>query len=83
MAAKMKLVLVDSLPDALRTLAADKGDAALMPKLVGLIVMKKLNLSNLDPSPVIIDAYNRPFCFAVKEGNQALLERLIQGLSII
>ncbi|MCX5826517.1 MAG: transporter substrate-binding domain-containing protein [Deltaproteobacteria bacterium] len=83
MAGKMKIVLVDSLPDALRTLAAGKGDAALMPKLVGLIIMKKLNLTNIDPSPVVIDAYNRPFCFAVKNGNQALLERLSQGLSII
>ena len=83
MAAKMKLILVDSLPDALRTLAAGKGDAALMPKLVGLVIIKKLNLTNLDPAPVVIEAYNRPFSFAVKESNQALLERLGQGLSII
>jgi PAS domain S-box-containing protein len=83
MAARMKLVLVDNLPEALRTLAAGKGDAALMPKLVGLIVMKRLKLTNLEPSPVVIDVYNRPFCFAVKGGNQFLLERLGQGLSII
>ncbi|MFZ4437840.1 MAG: sensor histidine kinase [Syntrophales bacterium] len=83
MAVKMKLILVDSLPDALRTLAAGKGDAALMPKLVGLVIMKKLNLTNLDPAPVVIEAYNRPFSFAVKDSNQALLERLSQGLSII
>ncbi|MEI7638407.1 MAG: PAS domain S-box protein [Syntrophus sp. (in: bacteria)] len=83
MASKTKLILVDSLPDALRTLATGKGDAALMPKLVGMILMKKLNLTNLDPSPVVIDAYNRPFSFAVKEGNQTMLERLSQGLSII
>ena len=83
MAAKMKLILVDSLPDALRSLAAGKGDVALMPKLVGLIVMRNLNLANLDPSPVVIEAYNRPFCFAVKQGDQLFLERLSQGLSII
>ncbi len=83
MAARMNLVLIDSLPDALRALAAGKGDAALMPKLVGLLVIKKLNLTNLDPSPTVIEGYNRPFCFAVKDGNQALLERLSQGLSII
>lgn len=83
MAAKMKLILVDSLPDALRTLAEGKGDAALMPKLVGLTIVKKLNLTNLDPSPVVVEAYNRPFSFAVRGGNQALLERLSQGLSII
>jgi len=83
MSVKMKLVIVDSLSDELRTLAAGKADAALMPKLVGLVYMKKLNLTNLDPAPAVIDNYNRPFCFAVKEGNQALLERLSQGLSIV
>jgi PAS domain S-box-containing protein len=83
LASKMKLILVDSLPDALRTLAEGKGDNALMPKLVGLIIIQKLNLTNLDPHPMVIDAYNRPFSFAVRDGNQALLERLSQGLSII
>lgn len=83
MSVKMKLVLVDSLSDALRTLAAGKGDAALMPKLVGLMIIKNLNLTNLDPAPTVIDNYNRPFCFAVRNGHQALLERLSQGLIII
>jgi two-component system, cell cycle sensor histidine kinase and response regulator CckA len=82
-AGRMKLILVDSLPDALQALAAGKGDAVLMPKLVGLIIMNKLNLTNLDQHPIVIEAYNRPFCFAVTHGNQALLERLSQGLSII
>jgi ABC-type amino acid transport substrate-binding protein len=32
---KIKLLLVDSLPDGIRLLASGKGDAAIMPKLVG------------------------------------------------
>ena len=79
----MNLNLVESLPDALKQLAAGKGDAAIMPKLVGIVTAKKLNLSNIETSPQLIDAYTRPFSFAVKEGNQALLERLNQGLNII
>ena len=78
-----KLLFVDSIPDALRLLASGRGDAALMPKLVGLTVLKDLSLTNLEDSPVVIEAYNRPFSFAVKEGNQLLLERLNQGLSIV
>lgn len=78
-----QLILIDSLPDALRMLASGKGDVALMPKLVGLLNVNNLALTNLDPSPAVIDDYNRPFSFAVKEGNQALLERLTQGLGII
>ncbi len=79
----MRLQLVDSLPEALRHLASGKGDAAIMPKLVGIITLRKLNLSNIEPSPSLINRYARPFSFAVKEGDQALLERLNQGLSII
>ncbi len=83
MTEQAKLILVDSLPEALRLLAAGKGDAALMPKLVGLLIIKNQGFVNLKQSPALIDVYNRPFSIAVKEGNQALLERLTQGLSII
>ena len=80
----MRLLSVDSLPEALRALASGRGDAAIMPKLVGIITLRKLNLSKVvEPSPSVIDGYSRPFSFAVKEGDQALLERLNQGLGII
>ena len=77
------LILIDSLPEALRLLSSGKADAALMPKLVGLMVMNDLNLTNLTQSPVVVESYNRPYSFAVKKGNLLLLERLSQGLSII
>jgi PAS domain S-box-containing protein len=77
------LILINSLPEALRLLASGKADAALMPKLVGLTLMKDLNLTNLAQSPIVVESYNRPFSFAVNEGNMLLLERLGQGLSII
>jgi len=79
----MNLTLVDSLPEALKQLAVGKGDAAIMPKLVGIVTAKKLNLSEIETSPQLIGSYTRPFSFAVKEGNQPLLERLNQGLNII
>ncbi len=79
----MNLHLVDSLPEALRQLSTGKGDVAIMPKLVGIITLKKLNLSNIDSSPPVIDRYTRPFSIAVKDGNKALLEPLNQGLNII
>ncbi|MBF0526777.1 MAG: transporter substrate-binding domain-containing protein, partial [Deltaproteobacteria bacterium] len=78
-----RLVLTDSLPEALRLLAVGKGDAALMPKLVGLLHLKKLGLNNLEHSPIIIDDYNRPFSFAVRKGKKELLDRLTEGLNII
>ncbi len=78
-----QLIVVDSLPEALRLLSSGKGDTALMPKVVGLLLVKELHLANLSNSPVIVEAYNRPFSFAVKKGNLALLERLNQGLVIV
>ena len=78
-----QLLLTGDLQEALRMLAAGKGDAALMPKLVGLIFIKKLNLTNLALAPLVIEEYKRPFSIAVNEGNQELLERLNQGLSIL
>ena len=78
-----QLILVNSLPQALQLLASGKGDTALMPKLVGLLLIRDLNLTDLAPSPVVVEAYNRPFSFAVKNGNQAVLERLNQGMIII
>ncbi|MEI7850011.1 MAG: transporter substrate-binding domain-containing protein, partial [Chloroflexota bacterium] len=54
-----------------------------LPKLVGLALIRDLNLTNLGPSPVLVEAYQRPFSFAVRDGNQAVLERLNQGVSII
>jgi len=65
-----KLVLVDSLPEALRLLSLGKGDAALMPKLVGLLLIYKLGLTNLEQSPLVIDDYNRPFSLAVKKATR-------------
>ena len=78
-----KIVLTDSLPEALRFLALGKGEAALMPKLVGLLHLKKLGLDNLELSPVVVDDYQRRFCFAVKKGDSLLLNRLSEGLSIV
>lgn len=77
------LILTDSLPEALRRLSSGEGDAALMPKLVGLALLHDLGLTNLALTPAVVESYERPFSFAVKEGNLPLLERLSQGLSIV
>ena len=78
-----KLVLANSLPDDLRLLASGRGDAALMPKLVGLLYLKELGLGNLELSPFVVDDYQRRFSFAVKKGDKELLDRLSEGVIII
>ncbi len=79
----MKLILVESIAEALKQLAAGMADAALMPKLVGLVTLQKMGMTNIITSSAIINEYDRSFSFAVKEGNQALLNRLNAGLRII
>jgi PAS domain S-box-containing protein len=78
-----QFIRIAGLPEGLRLLSSGEGDVALMPKLVGLIHIRNLRLTNLELSPLVVDSYNRPFCFAVREGNQALLEKLSQGLNIV
>ncbi len=79
----LHIQLVDTLPEALRFISSGQFDAAIMPKLVGMVTAKRLNLTNVDHSAHLIDGYNRPFSFAVKNGNQQLLEKLNQGMNII
>lgn len=43
----MTIVLAESGPDELKQLSAEKCDAAIMPKLIGLFTVKKLNLSDI------------------------------------
>ena len=69
--------------EALKMLSSGKGDVAVMPKVLGLVLIKKLKIENLVHDPPIIQDYERPFSFAVKEGNLGLLERLENGLQII
>jgi len=83
LAPTMSLLFVDSLPEALRQLASGKANAAIMPKLVGIVTGKSMNLLEINQSPQVIEEYSRPFSFAVKDGDQKLLERLTQGLNII
>ncbi len=77
------LILVQTVADALRALAAGEGDLALVPRLTGLLTAKELELGNIETSGLLISAYGRGFSFAVKEGNSQLQRQLNQGLAIV
>ncbi len=78
------LVLTTTVPEALRLLAAGQYDYALAPRLVALLIIDDLGLTNLEVTgPLMEDIHGRGFGFAVKEGNSDLLSHLNQGLSII
>ncbi len=75
--------LVKTVTDALRLLASGQEDFALVPRLVGLITAKELNLTNLEMTGPKINVYGRGYGFAVTEGNAVLHAHLNQGLSIV
>ena len=64
------------------------------PHIVGLQLIKKLNITNvvpveqkhilsLKPIAVKLEGFDQKFCFAVPEGNKQLLAQLNEGLAII
>lgn len=78
----IKNITTTNSPEAsLRLLASGQHDCALTIENQGLYILEQLNLNNIKPSG---EAF-RPskYCFAVKEGDQELLQELNQGLQIL
>ena len=78
-----RLVLTDTVPEALRLLASGKHDYAIAPRLVSLLTIQEFGLANLEITGSPIRVYGRGYGFAVKQGNSQLLALLNQGLGII
>ena len=76
------IVAVDSIPDALRLIAAGKHDAFLGAKLIGVLERELAGIQGVADGPPIPD-YKRTFSFAVRKGDIELLEKLNQGLRIV
>ena len=76
-----RLILTDTLADALRLLNEGKHDCALVSKLTGKYLEKDLGQSRIAPvaTPVLTQQYG----YAVKKGNLALIGRFNEGLAIL
>lgn len=78
----VNLILTKSLRDAVKLLSLHRGEAAVAARLPALYYMKEMAVENMK------EVGDRPlepldFCFAVKEGNQALLAKLNEGLAAV
>ena len=76
------LVLVDTIPEGLRLVAAGRHDAMLCSKLIGTLEIRQHGIRGILVGAPVPD-YKRSFAFAVRKGNEELLERLNQGLLIV
>lgn len=76
-----QLILVKTLPELLQLLSAGQYDCALVAKIPALYWIKTLDLKNLrfSDQPVLTSEY----CYAVPNGNTALLNQLSEGLAAI
>ena len=78
-----RLILVASIPEAMRLLASGSHHAVLVSKLIGHMVLRDTKLDGVIVSGPPLRDYRREFAFAVKKGNIALKERLEQGIAIV
>ncbi|VFQ46381.1 PAS domain S-box protein [Desulfoluna butyratoxydans] len=77
----VEIVVRENMHEVLKALAAGEGDAALVSRLQGLMIIKDEGLDAIRAvGPPILQ---RAFCFAVRKGDERLLSLLNEGLSAI
>lgn len=88
------IITTQSFEEAFKRLAAGKHDAVVVQQIVGLEIIKKLQLKNivgveknqvssLKPITMTLEGFQQKFCFAVAEGDQQLLSLLNEGLAVL
>lgn len=68
-------------PDALLRLAAGEGDLAILPRLIGIGLIRERSLSNVAPLPGVIAT--RDMCIAAPPGSDELIATFNTGLQIL
>ncbi len=77
------VVPVESVEQAFRLLQEGKGDATLAARLTGLSILHRLGLNRVAPVGPPLAEYAVDYCFAVKDGDRALLAKINEGLAIL
>jgi signal transduction histidine kinase len=78
-----QLIATHTFEEAFRMLEGGTLDAVVTQRLMGLTLLKELNIRSIVPLDVQIPEFRQDFCFAVRKGNAELLSRLNEGLSIV
>ncbi|MCD6525382.1 MAG: transporter substrate-binding domain-containing protein [Desulfuromonas sp.] len=77
----VQLVTTNTLADALQLLASGHHHCALVSKLPGEYLKRKMKLTNIQP---VARAFaEQPYGYAVRKGNRALLDRFSNGLAVL
>ncbi|MCF8223348.1 MAG: transporter substrate-binding domain-containing protein [Bacteroidales bacterium] len=78
-----KIFTTNTYEEAFKRLANREYDALITQRVTGITLVDELGLRNIYPLEFYLPRFRQDFCFAVKEGNDQLLSRLNEGLSII
>ncbi|VVS91116.1 PAS domain S-box protein [Desulfoluna spongiiphila] len=77
----VQIVLRENMHEVLKSLAAGEGDAALLSRVQGLMILKAEGLDTIKPvGPPVLQ---QDYCFAVRKGDHRVLSLLNEGLSLI
>lgn len=78
-----KIFTTNTLEEAFLLLENGEYDAIITQRITGLKLVENLGLKSVEPLDLLIPKFRQDFCFAVKKGDQVLLNQLNEGLSII
>lgn len=77
------IVTTNTFEEAFRLLSGGKYDVVVTQKILGLNLCKNLELENIHTLDIPLSRFRQDFCFAVKEGDSVLLDKLNEGLSVV
>lgn len=72
-----------SYQEAFKLLSNGGYDAVITQKVLGITILKELNIKNVEIANFPLPNFRVDYCFAVQKGNEELLSLLNEGLSII
>lgn len=78
-----KIITTTTSEEAMRLLASGKHDAVIVQRLLGIQLLKELNIGNVHPLGEVLKGFPQNFCFAVQENNKELLSLLNEGLALV
>ena len=78
-----KIILTPTVADALKMLSEGRHDFVIAPKLPALLLLKELEIDNVQPFGEPIDSYGKGYGFAVHKGDHELLDHLNRGLVLV
>jgi len=78
-----KIFTTNTFEEAFLLLENGEYDAIITQRITGLKLVENLGLKSVVPLELLIPQFRQDFCFAVKKGDDKLLQQLNEGLSVI